>query len=116
MTDEQRQAEQLDEEVLGQDVVDDPGIGVANFPPERPRGVEDPSILQGGSGTEDDLVTRDWRHAGGDDGTDRGTRLLPSDGNTVEHDEEAAAIADAAIEVADAAPEETAMRVVDPLA
>ena len=32
-----------------------------HFPPDRPLGVEDPAILQGGSGTRDDLETREWR-------------------------------------------------------
>ncbi len=113
MTDEQQRAEQLDEEVLGQDPIDDPDIGVAGWPPEDPRGVEDPSVLQGGSETQDDLVTRDWRHHDGDR-DDTGIRLLPTDDDAIEDDQEAAAIADAAVEVSNPAPEEAAIHIVEP--
>lgn len=61
-TDDQAGAEAVDADKLGGNR---PGADARraeeSFPPEEPLGVEDPAVLQGGSGTRDDLVTREWR-------------------------------------------------------
>ena len=58
-------AEQLDASVLGEDDTDDIGddtAPAADFPPEEPLGVDDPSILADGSIADDDYATREARH------------------------------------------------------
>lgn len=52
-------AEEVDETVTTTD--GDASTIRATYPPERPMGVEDPSVAEGGSETRDDLVTREWR-------------------------------------------------------
>lgn len=64
--DPQDQAEEFDGDVLGERPTDDDLPG-SNFPPDAPLGVEDPAIIQGGSGTQDDAITREWRHQGSDE-------------------------------------------------
>jgi hypothetical protein len=77
-------AEQLDASVLGEDDTDDIGddtAPAADFPPEDPLGVDDPSILADGSIADDDYATREERHrhddepddGDGSDDTDDGT-------------------------------------------
>lgn len=61
-------AEQLDPAKLGEEVGDDQRAA-ADFPPDEPMGVDDPSILSDGSIAEDDYETRDERHLR-DDETD----------------------------------------------
>lgn len=50
-------AEQLDPSVLGEEVGDD-RRPAADYPPEEPLGVEDPSILDDGRIARDDVGTR----------------------------------------------------------
>ena len=64
--DPQDQSEEFDGNVLGEHHTDDEMPG-ANFPPDRPLGVEDPSIVQGGSGTRDSVASRDERHRSEDE-------------------------------------------------
>lgn len=52
-------SEEIDETVTTPDG-DASGIR-ATYPPDRPMGVEDPSVADDGSATRDDLVTREWR-------------------------------------------------------
>lgn len=58
---EHNNADQLDGSVLGESVGDEDLPGIQGYPPDRPLGVEDPTLLQGGPGARDDLVTRTWR-------------------------------------------------------
>ncbi|MFN3216291.1 MAG: hypothetical protein ACE367_07340 [Acidimicrobiales bacterium] len=59
---DQRGAEMLDADKLGGNSIgSDARIAEEQFPPDEPLGVEDPAIVQGGSGTRDDLDTREWR-------------------------------------------------------
>jgi hypothetical protein len=72
-------AEQLDASVLGEDDTDDIGddtAPAADFPPDDPLGVDDPSILSDGSIADDDYATREARHRhdrDADRATDRDT-------------------------------------------
>lgn len=55
-------AEMLDADKLGGNTVaGDARRAEERYPPDEPLGVEDPAVLQGGSGTRDDLDTREWR-------------------------------------------------------
>jgi hypothetical protein len=61
-------AEQLDASVLGQDDTDHVDAApAADFPPDEPLGVDDPSILADGSIADDDYETREARHRHGND-------------------------------------------------
>ena len=71
----QDHAEATDPSTLGHGPDDDGLPGIEDFPPERPLGVEDPAILQGGSGTSDDLVLREWRENEPSRGDERGIRI-----------------------------------------
>lgn len=111
--DDQHGAEQIDESVLGGPLDDQgsPGRSMGDYPPDQPLGVEDPAIVQGGSETADDLVTREWRH--GDDGDQHvtGVELVAPENGTIYDDDVAEAVADAAPAVDDPAPEEAAIQV-----
>jgi hypothetical protein len=63
-------SEALDSDVLGEDLDDTDAElpGQADYPPERPVGVEDPSV-----GGDDDVATRAWR-------TDAELDGIPDDG------------------------------------
>ncbi|MEZ5295028.1 MAG: hypothetical protein R2697_01755 [Ilumatobacteraceae bacterium] len=62
-------AEQLDPSKLGEEVGDDQRAA-ADFPPDEPMAVDDPSILADGSIAEDDYRTRDGRHVTHDEAAD----------------------------------------------
>lgn len=58
MTDSRDDAEFMDGDVLGEEVGDDGLPGTADFPPDRPWGVEDPTRDVG-----DDVATRELRRS-----------------------------------------------------
>lgn len=109
-------AEELDPEVLG-DTPTSRGLpGIEGYPPERPLGVEDPSILEGGSGTPDDLTIRTWRQepeVGDQADQNDGYRLDPGAGNRIDADDEARAIASSAQPTTSPAAEEAALTIAD---
>lgn len=55
-------AEQLDPSVLGEQVGDDERAA-ADYPPDEPLGVDDPSLLADGEVAPDDVATRETRLA-----------------------------------------------------
>lgn len=116
--DEQLQAEHVDGEGFGRQPGDDRPLSPGGFPPDRPLGVEDPMLLAAGVVGDDDLVIRDWRHGGGDQGRITGTRLVPvapgdpATGLESPGDAEPTLVARDAVEVPDPAPEEAALRIV----
>jgi hypothetical protein len=57
MTDNRDDAEFLDGDALGEEVGDQPLPGAADFPPDRPWGVEDPTS----DDVDDDVATRELR-------------------------------------------------------
>ena len=111
--DEQDRAEALDGEVLGEAPDDELLPGTEDYPPDHPLGAEDPSFLFGSTETPDDVDTRLWRGAG-PSSADRGVELVRTDADTVEHDDEAALVADDSVERADQSGEDAAVHVDDP--
>lgn len=75
---EQNMADQLDGSVLGETIEDDDMPGTTNYPPERPLGAEDPTLMSEGPGTEDDLITRAWRETNDASATDSPDALDPT--------------------------------------
>ena len=90
-------AEQLDASVLGEDdtgEIGDDTAPAADFPPDDPLGVDDPSILSDGSIADDDYATREARHRhadetdDSDDGTEAPALIEPSADPDVLDDEQ----------------------------
>ena len=112
-------AEQLDASVLGQDDTDDTDdIGAdtapaADFPPQDPLGVEDPSILSDGSIADDDYATREARHRRDDDtgDDDEGPALIDTSADPDVLDDEQQMVADQGDH--DTSPEAAAVHVTD---
>jgi hypothetical protein len=110
MTDSRDDAEFLDGDVLGEDVGDQERPGAANFPPDRPLGIDDPT-----RSVDDDLATRELRRdVGSDQSAETFTLLAPesSDGITDSESQEVASEVEAA--AADLSPEESALHIIEP--
>lgn len=115
-------AEQLDGNVLGEKPGDDTLPGVNQFVERRPLHSEDPALLMGGSETEDDLRTREWRERddlAADDPAASGDHhaadlLNPDEGGAAAVDDEAQLIAHEQEPTSpDVAPEVDAIHLVD---
>lgn len=109
MTDNRDDAAYLDGDALGEEVGDERLPGTADFPPDRPWGVEDPT----GDDVDDDLATRDLRvdH----ERPHRAAFALVAEGSSAGlGDDESQEIASAVVVTeADVSPEEGALHIVE---
>ncbi len=102
MSDEQDVAEQLDEDAIGTDPDVDDLPGLNRYVDVGPMSSEDPNMLLGGSGVQDDAPTRAWREEPDPTAADRRPAprevidlVEPDDGGVALVDDEQELIADA---------------------
>lgn len=86
--------------------------GIEDYPPEQPLGVEDPSLLEGGAETRDDLRIRLWRESAPAPSEETGIRLEADTGNDPAEDSTGTAIAERASTTASPSAEEAAVDIV----